>query len=133
MSDEAALQRRNERLELAPQDSIPFLEAVVSLDPQIVDLGLAHNLQKKVPACPQTGIDDVRQCLGPKNVVAQLVEEVRSAAKKRERVDRGTAVMELSAHLHDHPLVDVEPGLGDLLPHSGRFARIDEAQPAGGS
>src|ERR687891_433249 len=75
----------------------------------------------------------MRQGTGPKNVVAQLVEEVRSAAEKREGVDRVAAVIQLPAHLHDHPLVDVEPGLGDLRHHGGRLARIDEAKPADGS
>jgi hypothetical protein len=59
---------------LAGPLAIP-LKPPVSLDPQIVDLGLAHSLQKYVPAGPQTGIDNARQPPGPKNVVAQLVEE----------------------------------------------------------
>ena len=60
-------------------------------------------------------------------MVAQLVEEVRSAAGEREDVDRLRAVIELSAHLHDYTLVDIKASLCDLVHHRARLARIDEA------
>ena len=110
-----------------------FLEPVVSFYPQIVDLRLTHNLQEKVPACPKTGVEDSRQRTGPKRVVAQHVEEIRSTADERQSVDRICAVIELSAHLHDHALVDIKSGLGNLLHVRAPCARIEEAKRTNGS
>ena len=60
--------------------------------------------------------------------MAQLVEEVRTAAREergcRSRHCRNTAVHPP----YDHPLVDVEAGLRDLLHHRRRVARIDEVK-----
>ena len=108
------------------------LEPVVSFYLQIVDLRFTHHLQEKIPACPKTGVEDSRQGTGPKRMVAQHVEEIRSAADERQSVDRICAVIELSAHLHVHALVDIKVGLGDLFDRRARCARIDEAKRTNG-
>ena len=48
-----------------PAWRVPSLEAVVSLDPQVVDPGLAHDLQEQIPARPETGVEDIGQHARP--------------------------------------------------------------------
>src|SRR5712664_4020419 len=107
-----------------------MLKPVAVRESQVVDPGLAQELEEQVAEESKQRVKDGGKALRAEHPVGEPVEHARSAAHRRQDVDGVGAVVQGAAELEHHSFVDVETSCGDLIHDCAGVARVGQAQRA---